>query len=201
MAKRRTRPQQEQTTDYQHSQQAVQRPDVGVQDQFSAKKPPKNYRYDSSLDPALSWDENRDRELAEWLLGLVKRCAAEGEAAVFKEPQVWAGGNVRVESLKATADLLQTLTQPFLRLKTRARSLSLRNDRDATMLSSARASSPSNFDIPFSNASGATPDASMRRKSLCAATFRDAVAKERFVTPSNTNNCPRRLRSVAKPLR
>ena len=114
MAKRPTRAPQEQTTDYQHSQQAVQRPDVGVQDQFSAKKPSKTYRYDSSLDPALSWDESRDRELAEWLLGLVKRCATEREAAVFKEPQVWAGGNVRVESLKATAELLQTLTQPFL---------------------------------------------------------------------------------------
>ena len=113
MAKR-PRPQQEQTTDYQHSQRAVQRPDVGVQDQFSAKKAPKSYRYDSSLDPALSWDESRDRELSEWLLGLVQRCATEGDAVVFKEPQVWAGGGVRVESLKATASLLQTLAQPFL---------------------------------------------------------------------------------------
>jgi len=80
VAMRRTRPKQEQTTDYQHSQEAVQRPDVGVQDQLSAKKPPQTYSYDSSLDPALSWDENRDRELAEWLLGLVHRCATEGEA-------------------------------------------------------------------------------------------------------------------------
>ena len=114
VAKGRTRVSQEQTTDYQHTQKAVQRPDVGVQDQFSAKKPPKTYRYDSSLDPSLSWDESRDRELAEWLLGLVQRCATDGEAKVFKEPQVWAGGSVRVESLKAVADLLQTLTQPFL---------------------------------------------------------------------------------------
>lgn len=114
MAKGRTRASQEQTTDYQHPQKAVQRPDVGVQDQFSAKKPPKTYRYDSSLDPSLSWNESRDRELAEWLLGLVQRCATDGEAKVFKEPQVWAGGSVRVESLKAVADLLQTLTQPFL---------------------------------------------------------------------------------------
>jgi hypothetical protein len=59
---------QSQTTDYQHAQQATQRPDVGVQDQFNTRKPPKTYRYDSSLDPALSWDENRDRDLAEWLL-------------------------------------------------------------------------------------------------------------------------------------
>ena len=105
---------QSQTTDYQHAQQATQRPDVGVQDQFNTKKPPKTYRYDSSLDPALSWDENRDRDLAEWLLGLVQRCATEGEAAVFTAPQVWAGGGVQVQSLKAAADLLQALSQPFL---------------------------------------------------------------------------------------
>lgn len=103
-----------QTTDYQHVQQATQRPDVGVQDQFNTRKPPKTYRYDSSLDPALSWDESRDRDLAEWLLGLVQRCATEGEAAVFTTPQVWAGGGVQVQSLKAAADLLQALSQPFL---------------------------------------------------------------------------------------
>ena len=102
------------TTDYQHAQQATQRPDVGVQDQFNTRKPPKTYRYDSSLDPALSWDENRDRDLAEWLLGLVQRCATEGEAAVFTAPQVWAGGGVQVQSLKATAELLQAQSQPFL---------------------------------------------------------------------------------------
>lgn len=117
MATRRSTPNSAataQTTDYQHSQEATQRPDVGVQDQFTSKKPPKTYRYDSSLDPALSWDENRDRDLAEWLIGLVQRCATEGEAAVFAAPQVWAGGGVQVQSLKAAADLLQSLSQPFL---------------------------------------------------------------------------------------
>ena len=102
------------TADYHHTQEATQRPDVGVQDHFSARKPPKTYRYDSSLDPALSWDENRDRDLAEWLIGLVQRCATEGEAAVFGQPQVWAGGGVQVQSLKSTADLLQALSKPFL---------------------------------------------------------------------------------------
>ncbi|WP_281660204.1 site-specific DNA-methyltransferase [Microvirgula aerodenitrificans] len=99
---------------YEHKQEAVQRPDVGVQDQFSVKKPNRVYRYDSSLDPALSWDENRERELGEWLIGLVARCAEEGEVAVFQTPQTWKGGGVQVQSLKAAADLLQTLSQPFL---------------------------------------------------------------------------------------
>lgn len=100
-----------QTADYKHLQEATQRPDVGVQDQFTARKPAKTYRYDSSLDPALSWDENRDRELAEWLLGLITRCAEEGEAVTFSEPQVWAGGGIQVQSLKAAANLLQKLSQ------------------------------------------------------------------------------------------
>lgn len=99
---------------YQHKHEAVQRPDVGVQDQFSIKKPNRVYSYDSSLDPTLSWDENRERELGEWLIGLVARCAEEGEAAVFQSPQVWKGGGVQVQSLQAAAGLLQTLSQPFL---------------------------------------------------------------------------------------
>jgi len=112
--KKRTAATENQTADYQHSQEATQRPDVGVQDQFTTKKPPKTYRYDSSLDPALSWDENRDRELAEWLIALIQRCATEGEAAVFEVPQVWTGGGVQVQSLKAAADFLKSLSQPFL---------------------------------------------------------------------------------------
>jgi adenine-specific DNA-methyltransferase len=101
-------------TDYQHSQQATQRPDVGVQDQFSRRKPPRTWRYDSSLDPALSWDESRERALAEWLIGLIQRVAAEGEAVVFEQPQTWSGGGVQIASLKAAADALQQLSQPFL---------------------------------------------------------------------------------------
>jgi adenine-specific DNA-methyltransferase len=50
-------------SEYRHSDLAIQRPDAGVQDQFQAKKSPKVYRYDSSLDPALSWDEQRERDL------------------------------------------------------------------------------------------------------------------------------------------
>lgn len=103
------------TDQYIHSQEAVQRPDVGVQEQFSAKKPPKTYRYDSSLDPALSWDENRERELAEWLLGLIASAAEKGEKAVFGAEQVWKGDDgVRVGSTRAAVELLKRLTKPFL---------------------------------------------------------------------------------------
>lgn len=77
---------QGQTTDHQHAPQATPRPNVGVQDRFSTRKPPKNYLCHSSLDPALSWDASRDRILAEWLQGLVQRCSTEGEAAVPAVP-------------------------------------------------------------------------------------------------------------------
>ena len=52
---------------YVHEQEAVQRPDVGVQPEFYSRKPPATYRYDSSLAPELSWDENAERDMAEWL--------------------------------------------------------------------------------------------------------------------------------------
>src|SRR5882762_3351582 len=94
---------------YRHSQSARQRPDVGVQEQFTKRKPPQTYRFDSSLDPALSWDENRDRELAEWLLGLIDQAAEKGEKIVFQSAQKWEGGGVRVESTRAAVGLLRRL--------------------------------------------------------------------------------------------
>ena len=104
----------EKTQQYRHANEAVQRPDVGVQDQFQGRKPPKTYRYDSSLDPAMSWDESRERELGEWLLGLIERSATEGEKTVFAAPQVWKGGGVQVKSLAGAFSLLKSLTKPFL---------------------------------------------------------------------------------------
>jgi adenine-specific DNA-methyltransferase len=44
-----------------------------LQAQFKQKKPPTTYRYDPSLDPALSWDEsNPGRERAEALIRRVQ---------------------------------------------------------------------------------------------------------------------------------
>ncbi len=45
---------------------SVLRPDVGTQTRFKKKKPPKTYRFDSSLSPALEWDgQNSTREFAQ----------------------------------------------------------------------------------------------------------------------------------------
>lgn len=102
------------TSVYKHEKEAVQRPDVGVEAQFSNKKAPKTYRYDSSLAPELAWDENGERDFAEWLLGLIADAADKGESIVFAEPQVWAGTEERFTSLSQCAARLRSLTQPFL---------------------------------------------------------------------------------------
>ncbi len=78
-------------TAYQHTDEAVQRPDIGVEAEFPRGKPPSAYRYDSSLAPELSWDENADRALAEWLINLVAEAADKGEAT-FAETKIWKGG-------------------------------------------------------------------------------------------------------------
>ena len=99
---------------YKHAQESVQRPDVGVEAQFAHKKPPRTYRYDSSLAPELSWDESADRAFAEWLLGMIAEAAEKGEGKVFAEPQVWQGSEERFTSLSQCAARLRSLTKPFL---------------------------------------------------------------------------------------
>lgn len=104
----------QQSGTYSHQQQAVQRPDVGVQPEFEARKPPSQYRYDSSLAPELCWDENTERELAEWLLNLISEAAEKGEQTLFAKPQVWQGGNETFNSIAESVARLKSLTQPFL---------------------------------------------------------------------------------------
>lgn len=104
----------QQSGTYSHQQEAVQRPDVGVQPEFDARKPPKTYRYDSSLAPELVWDENSERDMAEWLLGLVEKAADKGEQVVFSQPQVWLGTGERFHSLAECIGRLRSLTKPFL---------------------------------------------------------------------------------------
>jgi len=62
---------------YIHDQEVTQRPDVGVQPEFDARKPPTNYRYNSSLAPGMIWDENAERDMAEWLLNSIGGAAAK----------------------------------------------------------------------------------------------------------------------------
>ena len=99
---------------YLHDAAAISRPAVGVQAQFNTRREPKTYRYDSSLAPELRWDENTEREFAEWLLSLISEAAEKGEAEVFANEQVWKGTGDRFASLSQCVSRLKSLTQPFL---------------------------------------------------------------------------------------
>lgn len=99
---------------YKHGHETVQRPDVGVEAQFTSKKVPTTYRYDSSLAPELAWDENPERSFAEWLLALVADAADRGEGQVFAEAQIWQGTGETFTSIRQCASRLRSLTRPFL---------------------------------------------------------------------------------------
>ena len=76
------------------------RPEIGTQAQFRKKKPPKTYRYDSSLSPGLDWDgQNSARDQGEALIKRIldakslddARAAAEELARLSKPFLNWAG--------------------------------------------------------------------------------------------------------------
>jgi len=103
------------------------RPDVGTQAQFKKKKPPRTYRYDSSLSPALNWDgQNPGREVGEWLLGIVEKAVALPPPHTFPEPQrmSWNGGALEIRGLDEAIQALKRLSRPFLEWAGKAERLS-----------------------------------------------------------------------------
>jgi len=85
------------TDTYRHpTAESLLRPEVGTQAQFRKKKPPAKYRYDDSLDPAMSWDEgNAVREKGERLI----REILEADS---------------LETAKTAAEALKAMSAPFL---------------------------------------------------------------------------------------
>ena len=82
------------------SSELPSRPEIGTQAQFRQKKPPKTYRFDSSLSPALDWDsQNAARERGEALIARIlaattledAQAAAEELARISKPFLNWAG--------------------------------------------------------------------------------------------------------------
>jgi adenine-specific DNA-methyltransferase len=101
------------TDTYRHDDEALLRPDVGTQAQFRKKKPPKTYRYDSSLSPALDWDgQNPAREAGEWLLAQIEEAAAVEPPHAFAEPRRF--GDREVSGLRDAVAQLKALSRPFL---------------------------------------------------------------------------------------
>ena len=113
MARGRKATAQQRAETYAHKEEALLRPEVGTQAQFRKRKPPKTYRYDSSLSPALDWDgQNPARELGEWLLAQIEEAAALDPPHLFPEPRRF--GDVSVTGLHDAVDQLKRISKPFL---------------------------------------------------------------------------------------
>ncbi len=107
------------TPSYVHPEaQVLLRPEVGTQAQFRKKKEPRQYRYDSSLAPQLSWDgRNWAREAGEWLLKCIEEAAklpAPHEFAVAQKMKRPDGADIVVRGLADAVRELKGLSQPFL---------------------------------------------------------------------------------------
>lgn len=104
------------------------RPDVGTQAQFRKKKPPKTYRYDSSLSPSLDWDgQNPTRELGEWLIAMIEKAVALPAPHTFDKPQEFknsCGVIATVRGLYDAVEQLKRLQKPFLNWTGKAERLS-----------------------------------------------------------------------------
>jgi adenine-specific DNA-methyltransferase len=108
---------------YKHEEEALLRPEVGTQAQFKQKKPPKTYRYDSSLSPALEWDgQNSARELGEWLLAQIDEASQLERPHRFAEPRRF--GDVEIGGLADAVDALRRISKPFLDWAGKAEQLS-----------------------------------------------------------------------------
>jgi len=107
------------TPSYTHPEaEVLLRPEVGTQAQFRKKKEPRQYRYDSSLAPQLSWDgKNWARETGEWLLRLIEEAAKLPAPHEFIEKQVLRrpdGAEIVVRGLADAVRELKALSRPFL---------------------------------------------------------------------------------------
>ena len=106
------------------------RPEVGTQAQFKKKKPPKTYRYDSSLSPALDCDaKNPAREQGEALIAQLERHIEELRTSSTPSPSMGEGrgeGEVAkaLRQAEETLRQLKDLSKPFLNWAGKAERLS-----------------------------------------------------------------------------
>ena len=116
---------------YRHAEAtSLMRPEVGTQAQFKKKKPPKTYRYDSSLSPALDCDaKNPVREQGEALIAQLERHIEELRIASTPSPSMGEGrgeGEVAkaLRQAEETLRQLKDLSKPFLNWAGKAERLS-----------------------------------------------------------------------------
>src|ERR1019366_5984495 len=101
---------------YKHPEaESPMRPEVGTQAQFKKKLPPKKYRYDDSLSPALDWDgQNPMRERGEAKLASAEAELKELHTKLSPQPELWkeVGGNIG--KAREAVRKLKAMSKPFL---------------------------------------------------------------------------------------
>lgn len=111
--------------DYRHpTAKSLSRPDVGTQAQFRKRKPPVTYCYDSSLSPALDWDNNPAREQGE---AAIREILEVDAGAIDSAASIDAAKNAARDALaktKRAAEKLKRLGAPFLNWTGKAERLS-----------------------------------------------------------------------------
>ena len=137
--RRRAAPATNRASNYQHTEATqLLKPEVGTQPLFKKKKEPATYRYDSSLSPALDWDNNPAREQGEALIGEIlshtaalERSASEQRASVLDcgSPLPLSDANKpppaqSLAAITAAAQKLKYLFRPFLNWTGKAERLS-----------------------------------------------------------------------------
>ncbi|MBV8228948.1 MAG: hypothetical protein JO329_03085, partial [Planctomycetaceae bacterium] len=107
-----------------HEADSPMRPDVGTQARFKKKKPPRTYRYDSSLAPALDWDgQNPAREQVEALIAELGQRLAQIHEALASDPGNKTLRAAAAESLELFRKL-KAFDRPFLNWAGKAERLS-----------------------------------------------------------------------------
>lgn len=111
---------------YQHPEsESPMRPEVGTQAQFKKKLPPKTYRYDSSLSPALDWDgKNPAREQGEAQLASTEAQLKELHSKLSVKPEVWKEVAGQVGKAQESVRKLKAMSKPFLNWAGKAERLS-----------------------------------------------------------------------------
>ncbi len=112
---------------YRHQQDTPARPEAGAAPRFKAKKEATTYRYDSSISPALEWDQKPAREVAAWLLACIEE-AATLPGQTFPERRVLRGADggalLSVAGLQDALAQLKAIQKPFLNWSGKAERLS-----------------------------------------------------------------------------
>jgi adenine-specific DNA-methyltransferase len=113
---------------YKHPEsESPMRPEVGTQAQFKKKLPPKTYRYDSSLSPALDWDgQNPAREQGEAAIEEIRRGLTRIHADAEKLQDSEIRDNLRksAASSLSAVEKLKAMSRPFLNWAGKAERLS-----------------------------------------------------------------------------